>query len=706
MRKAVACMGLVTIAVLAGARPSRADVWDTTGDDQSATTRNELVHGTDQVHDLAARSGPVADVDWYRLDQKALSSYEIIVDATSGDLGPSGPALDRVAVDGVSVLQSSVPAGAGSSRSLRFENANIVDVTDQRIRVQSVACGASCGSEDTYRIRAMETTGLIPRYNNSGTQLTIVVLQNTGVDPIDGHLTFWNIAGVQISSTPFAIPAHGGFVVNTVGIVPGSSGSITVSNTGAYGQLTGRATSVEPATGFTFDTPMVPRPVSAQGSAGGRGGAALVITPPMGDFGVVFVGGSRTISYTVRNIGAVSSGTLTTTLSGPDAAQFAVAGDACSGTSLPAGASCTLQGRFAPAAVGAKSASLAVKGTPGGAATVALTGTAVTGNPVFVTSTTTQGNLGGLPAGDAICQARAAAGGLPSGSYVAWLSTLTVDARTRLGSARGFVRTDGRAFGDAITDFLDFNRVLNTIRTDETGAFVAPDDVWTGTNSVGTVSTLNCADWTSNSPSIFGTAGSAQGGPISWTSYAFPACSTPAHLYCFRKDLNLPIVPPAPPGRVAFLTTGTFTPGGGLAAADALCAAEQGAFPGTYRAYLATTTATAASRVNLNGPAYARVDHQLVGGAAELGQFSSLESGVWQATNTTYVSGVVLSARAAWSGASSPNGLGTAASTCDDWTSTGGTGYFGDPTLASGSWFGIPVPQTCSTPHHLYCIQE
>ena len=49
-----------------------ADVWDdqTVNDDTPASV-NELVLGSDQVHDLAAVAGPAADEDWYRRTEKA-----------------------------------------------------------------------------------------------------------------------------------------------------------------------------------------------------------------------------------------------------------------------------------------------------------------------------------------------------------------------------------------------------------------------------------------------------------------------------------------------------------------------------------------------------------------------------------------------------------------------------------------------------------
>ena len=40
----------------------------------------------------------------------------------------------------------------------------------------------------------------------------------------------------------------------------GQSGSITVVHDGKFGALSGKAIGLEPATGFTFDTPLLPRP--------------------------------------------------------------------------------------------------------------------------------------------------------------------------------------------------------------------------------------------------------------------------------------------------------------------------------------------------------------------------------------------------------------------------------------------------------------
>src|SRR5262245_9019370 len=122
--------------------------------------------------------------------QRASTSYEVIVDATTGDIGTSGPALERLAADGTTVLQSSTSATGGSSQSLRFENTG-ADVGDQFVRVTSNGCDTNCNPEDTYRIRAYDTTYRMSRFNNSATQITVLVVNNPSDQPVAGTLWFW-----------------------------------------------------------------------------------------------------------------------------------------------------------------------------------------------------------------------------------------------------------------------------------------------------------------------------------------------------------------------------------------------------------------------------------------------------------------------------------------------------------------------------------
>jgi hypothetical protein len=220
----------------------------------------ELTHGLALLTDLRTQPGPTADTDEYQISQRPGASYEVVVDSTSGDLGPSGPSLERVAADGVTVLQSSLPAGSGSSRSLRWENAGAL-VDDETLRVTAPSCWTACGPEAVYRVRLLDTTAGIPRFNNSATQATIVVVQNLGADPVSGTFRFWGTTGTLLASQPFTIASHGAVLLNTLGIpaLVGQGGSVTIASDAPYGGLSGKAVAVEPATGFTFDTAMTYR---------------------------------------------------------------------------------------------------------------------------------------------------------------------------------------------------------------------------------------------------------------------------------------------------------------------------------------------------------------------------------------------------------------------------------------------------------------
>jgi hypothetical protein len=248
---------------LAAAGTARADVWDvqTSSDNTFGGTQNELVHGGDQIHDLGVLPGNVPDQDWYRIGQKAFASYEVTVDATSGDIG-AGVLLERFASDGTTSLQTAVPVTAGLdySQSLRFINATAVPIDNQYVRVMSSGCTTDCGPDDVYRLRAFETTQSVPRFNNAGSQVTVLLLQNPSGYTITGTIYFWAATGgAPLGQQAFNLPAKNTLVLNTSTVVPNVGGAITIANDGRYGDLSGKTVALEPATGFSFDSPMIPR---------------------------------------------------------------------------------------------------------------------------------------------------------------------------------------------------------------------------------------------------------------------------------------------------------------------------------------------------------------------------------------------------------------------------------------------------------------
>jgi ELWxxDGT repeat protein len=216
----------------------------------------ELTHGSALRATLEPPAGRTSDRDWYVLRQQPRASYELVVDETSGDAVPLQ--VDRMGPDGSTVLQGAVADGTGASVSLRWENAGSLAVASETVRVGSAACGTTCGADDGYRVRFRETTLSAPRVNNTGSQITVAIVQNTTDATIAGRVHFWTAAGTSPASAPFQLAAHQVLVLNTSAGFP-SSGTLTVTHDGPYGSLVGKAVALEPSTGFSFDTPMTYR---------------------------------------------------------------------------------------------------------------------------------------------------------------------------------------------------------------------------------------------------------------------------------------------------------------------------------------------------------------------------------------------------------------------------------------------------------------
>lgn len=215
----------------------------------------EIAHGSDMVDDLNAVA------DRYRIGQRPYSSYEVAADVIAGAAGLRLARMDASLAE----LQSgtAVTGAINNSQSLRWQNNSASGVDTQLVRVSNANC-ASCSANDLYRIRVAETTLAIPRFNQSGTQVTVLILQNPTDSAISGTVYFWNASGVLLNGGghAFTINARNTLVLpaGTVTGVAGNSGSVTVTHTGRYGELVGKAVALEPATGFSFDTPALVRP--------------------------------------------------------------------------------------------------------------------------------------------------------------------------------------------------------------------------------------------------------------------------------------------------------------------------------------------------------------------------------------------------------------------------------------------------------------
>src|SRR5437667_12573917 len=79
-------------------------------------------------------------------------------------------------------------------------------ILNQIIRVRSGGCGTDCGVDDVYQLGFYETTLAGARFNNSGTQTTVLLLQNPTDAPVDAAIHFWSTSGALLA-TPILNPA-------------------------------------------------------------------------------------------------------------------------------------------------------------------------------------------------------------------------------------------------------------------------------------------------------------------------------------------------------------------------------------------------------------------------------------------------------------------------------------------------------------------
>jgi CUB/sushi domain-containing protein len=331
-------------------------------------------------------------------------------------------------------------------------------------------------------------------------------------------------------------------------------------------------------------------------------------------------------------------------------------------------------------------------------------------NIMFVTSAQYPAKLGGLAGADAICAARATAAGL-AGTYKAWLSTSTVNAKDRLGTASGWVRPDGKPVLSQIKD-IESSKVFYPPDMDESGQIVGIKVVITGTGIEGTkLSGSNyttCADWTSNlnDAKLFGIGNSAASS-FGFTSYSVVDCTWSGRLYCFGTDRTAFVAPdPTTPGRRAFTTEAQWSPGVGIESADALCQKEasDAGLTGTFRALLSPTGASAASRFTGSEPWYRMDGLPLAASATAF--FTNMQIDV--APNLS-AKGQYLWSGFHWAGGQNLSANGTNDRNCSDWKSTlaSDLSYVGynDNSLV-GLFFGANTsPSPCNGANHLVCLQ-
>jgi hypothetical protein len=249
---------LVFGVAIGWAGTAAADQWDTATDSDNGTgTDNAPFHGSEQVHDLGALPGPAEDQDWYLLTGHPFSSYQFVVDGMTGDLDLTTTDVQLMNGTGT-IIQNGVFSDGGHVLSLNTTRGQGAPVA-LFARISGASCGTACAGTDRYRVRFYDTTYTIPRFNDSGTQRTVLLIQNATPRTCGINVFFLGPDG-QPAAPVVALQLLPHELQLVTSGVAELSGSVRVTHVCGYGGLTGKAVAVEPTTGFTFDTPMLPRP--------------------------------------------------------------------------------------------------------------------------------------------------------------------------------------------------------------------------------------------------------------------------------------------------------------------------------------------------------------------------------------------------------------------------------------------------------------
>ena len=158
---------------------------------------------------------------------------------------------------------------------------------------------------------------------------------------------------------------------------------------------------------------------------------------------------------------------------------------------------------------------------------------------VFITSTTSHGDFGGLAGADSRCQDRALAVGMGM-NWKAWISTTTVNAKDRVLGAGPWVDMMGAtAFADRDA-LAGFTGPATSIWYSETGAFLATSYIWTATDITGVYraylpGTAPCAEWTSALQTDYAQVGQVGMRGSNWTNFTGTSCDQNGRLICFEQ---------------------------------------------------------------------------------------------------------------------------------------------------------------------------
>ncbi len=259
--------------------------------------------------------------------------------------------------------------------------------------------------QQSTSLRASATDGGTVSSSLSGAGTTQAALTVT-----PSAYDFGNVVVNQSATATFTVKNAGGTTSGPLQMQLGDKTNFAITSDGCSGHTLAENQTCDVVVKFQPTTPGgKSTSLSAQANPGGTatasltgnglGPALLELTPASFDFGLVRLEeSSAQVTFTLKNIGGSTSGSLSITIQGAAKNDYQVvptSGSPCvQGSTLDAGDSCTIGVVFAPKSFGVKLASLSASANPGGTAVSSLAG----GTPdIFVAMTGSDSNDGRTP---------------------------------------------------------------------------------------------------------------------------------------------------------------------------------------------------------------------------------------------------------------------------------------------------------------------
>jgi hypothetical protein len=254
--------------------------------------------------------------------------------------------------------------------SIGFTGTNSGDFAQTNNCGSSVNAGASCTINVTFTPAASGTrTATLNVTDNAGNSPQTVSLSGTGIVPVTLSTASISFGTVLVDSSATATPVT---LTNNQSV---SLTNISISVTGAaFSQVNTCGTSIAAGAQCTITVTFAPKTSGSQTgmvtisdsainspqtiSLKGAGELPVALSPGTLAFGAETVGTtSAPKTETITNNQRVALDISSITISGADASNFTETGTTC-GSTLAAGAKCTITVAFTPSATGARSATL------------------------------------------------------------------------------------------------------------------------------------------------------------------------------------------------------------------------------------------------------------------------------------------------------------------------------------------------------------